>query len=413
MNRTLGEEFFMLIARPPELNIELDQIKGKKPVIVQIVPHLGVGGAEQACVDMASAIQVAGGTAIVISNGGHPTKLQDLKRAGATHINLPVHRKGLFSMWRNIKHLEHILRDKQADLVHVRSRAPAWPTFFAARRLKIPMITTCHAPYNGKGRIKKFYNSIMGSGVRVIAISDFVANYVRTVFKAPEKRIRMIHRCVDLMRFNPDFVTPDRLIRMTERWRAPDGATVILLPGRLTRWKGHRVLIEAIAELKNPDIFVIIQGSDQGRHKYRNELLALIRKLQLDGQIRIVDHDNDVPAMYRAAHIIVSASIDPEGFGRVAIEGMAMGRLVVATNHGGSKETIIDGKTGWLVPPNDAGALARVLTDILALSDQTRAMIGDQAMAHVIQNFSREKFMNETLRVYNEVFSMRTASATN
>ena len=121
----------------------------------------------------------------------------------------------------------------------------------------------------------------MGSGVRVIAISDFVANYVRTVFKAPEERIRMIHRCVDLVRFNPDFVTPDRLIRMTERWRAPDGATVILLPGRLTRWKGHRVLIEAIAELKNPDIFVIIQGSDQGRHKYRNELLALIRKLQM------------------------------------------------------------------------------------------------------------------------------------
>jgi glycosyltransferase involved in cell wall biosynthesis len=261
--------------------------------------------------------------------------------------------------------------------------------------------------------MKRFYNSIMGSGVRVIAISDFVAGYVRTAFKTPDDRIRMIHRCVDLMRFHPDLVTPDRLIRMSDRWRAPDGATIILLPGRLTRWKGHRVLIEAIAELKNPDVFVILQGSDQGRHKYRNELLALIKKLHLEGQIRIVDHDNDVPAMYRAAHIIVSASTDPEGFGRVAIEGMAMGRLVIATNHGGSKETIIDGQTGWLVPPNDPGALARVLTDILALSDVERSVIGDRAIDHVAQHFSREKFMNETLRVYNEILSIRVESATN
>jgi glycosyltransferase involved in cell wall biosynthesis len=158
-----------------------------------------------------------------------------------------------------------------------------------------------------------------------------------------------------------------------------------------------------MAELKNRDVFVVLQGADQGRHKYRNELLALIRKLHLEGQVRIVDHDNDVPAMYRAAHIIVSASTDPEGFGRVAIEGMAMGRLVVATNHGGSKETIIDGETGWLVPPNDPGALARALKDILTLSDDEQRTIENKAIIHVQKYFSREKFMDETLRVYNEV----------
>ncbi len=403
----------MLIARPPELNVTLHPINGKMPVIVQIIPHLGVGGAEQGCVDMAAAIQAAGGKAIVISNGGHPNKLQDLKRAGAVHINLPVHKKGLFAFGRNIKRIERVLRDNHANLVHVRSRAPAWSAFFAARRVGIPFMTTCHAPYNGKGRVKKFYNSIMGAGVRVIAISNFVADYLRDTMTITDDRIRVVHRSVDLMRFHPDLVTPDRLIRMSDRWRAPDGATIILLPGRLTRWKGHRVLIEAIAELKHPDVFVVLQGSDQGRHKYRRELLALIKKLHLEGQIRIVDHDNDVPAMYRAAHIIVSASTDPEGFGRVAIEGMAMGRLVVATNHGGSKETIIDGQTGWLVPPGDAGALARVLTDILALSDEQRSIIGDHATAHVAQYFSREKFMDETLAVYNEILSIRAASATN
>jgi glycosyltransferase involved in cell wall biosynthesis len=226
----------MLIARPPELNVTLKTVNGQKPVIVQIIPHLGVGGAEQACVDMASAIMVAGGTAIVISNGGHPNKLQDLKRADAIQINMPVHKKGLFAMWRNIKRIERVLREQKANLVHVRSRAPAWPAFFAARRVGIPFMTTAHAPYNGRGRTKNFYNSIMGAGVRVIAISNFVADYLRDKMKISTDRIRVIHRSVDIMRFHPDLVTPDRLIRMSDRWRAPDGATIILLPGRLTRW---------------------------------------------------------------------------------------------------------------------------------------------------------------------------------
>ena len=160
-------------------------------------------------------------------------------------------------------------------------------------------------------------------------------------------------------------------------------------------------------------LFAVLQGSDQGRHKYARELLALVRKLGLEGQVRLVDHDPDLPAMYRAAHIIVSASTDPEGFGRVAIEGMAMGRLVVATSHGGARETIIDGVTGWLVPPADPLALARVLTDIMAMSDAERAAVSARAVDHVARHFSREKFMEETLRVYNEVLSMRAASSAN
>jgi glycosyltransferase involved in cell wall biosynthesis len=388
------------------LSQTLARPQGRAPVILQILPALESGGAEQGCIDIAQAIRAAGGKAIVASQGGTKARLQELARTQATHIDLPVASKNLWVIWRNIGRIRRVIRMHGVDVVHVRSRAPAWSAYFACRREHVPMMTTCHAPYNARSRLKRFYNSIMAAGVYVIAVSEYVAGYMRDQFKTPDAKIRVIHRSIDLAKFHPSLVTPDRMMRMSEAWRIPDGATVILLPGRLTRWKGQKVLIEAIGMLGNPDVVAVCIGSDQGRKGYTQELHKLIKSKNLDGQVRLVDHTTDMPAACMAAHVVVSTSIEPEGFGRIAIEGQAMGRLVIASSHGGSKETIIDGKTGWLVPPNDPGALARALHDALALSIDQRAKIGQAAMAHMAQNFSREKMMDATLAVYNEILTM-------
>jgi glycosyltransferase involved in cell wall biosynthesis len=376
-------------------------------VIVQIIPFLGVGGAEQGCLDMALAIKAAGGVPIVVSQGGSPAKLQELVRHNIRHVVLPVQSKNPWTMLRNIGRIEKLLRSVSADLVHVRSRAPAWSAFYAARRAGVPFMTTCHAPYNARNALKRAYNRIMSRGVRVIAISNFVADYLRRKHHIGDDVIRLVHRSVDIFRLHPSKVTPDRLIRMTQLWRAPDGATIILLPGRLTQWKGHAVLIEALSMINHPDVFCVLQGSDQGRSDYTRELHRLIAKHHLGGKVRIVDHDDDTPAMFMAAHIVISASTDPEGFGRTSIEGLAMGRIVIASNHGGSRETIVDGVTGFLVPPGDPAALARMIDQAVEMSLEERAAMGARGMAAVKENFTREVFMERTLAVYNEILAER------
>jgi glycosyltransferase involved in cell wall biosynthesis len=372
---------------------------------MQIIPELGPGGAEQGCVDMAQAITLGGGTAIVVSNGGRKNHLHELARAGAAHINLPVHSKNPWVMWKNISRIKHLIREHHVDIVHVRSRAPAWSARSACKRTDAHFMTTCHAPYKTENRWKRWYNGIMASGERVIAISAFVADYLRKNYHISDDRIRLIHRSVAIEKFHPSMVTPDRMIKVANEWRIPDGATIVLLVGRLTRWKGQHVLIDAIAKTENPDLFAILAGPDQGRSDYTNELNQHIRDCGLESRVRIVQNNNDLPAAYLMSHIVVSASIEPEGFGRVAIEGQAMGRLVIATDHGGSRETVIDGVTGWLVPPGDSDALADTINRIMKLSPEDQAIIGLNAMMNVAHNFSREKMMNETLRVYNELLT--------
>lgn len=385
----------------------LVRIRGKKPVILQVIPELGPGGAEQGCVDMAWAIQAAGGRAIVASHGGIKSRLHELARAGGVHIDLPVHSKNPFTMWANIKRLQRVIHDHNVDIVHARSRAPAWSALEACNRTGVHFMTTCHAPYNTENALKRKYNSAIAQGERVIAISEYVADYLHREFRLGPDRIRIIHRGVALDRFHPTSVTPDRVIKITNEWRVPDGATVVLLPGRLTRWKGQHVLIDAIRQIDNPDVFAVLLGSDQGRKDYTTELHNKIRDYGLEGRVRIVDHSDDMPAAYMASHIVVSASIEPEGFGRIAIEGQAMGRVVIATNHGGSRETVVDNATGWLVKPDDAGDLARTLSNALALDLNERATLGTNGMMHVAQYFTREHMMNETLKVYNELLSER------
>ncbi|MBU0799967.1 MAG: glycosyltransferase family 4 protein [Alphaproteobacteria bacterium] len=379
------------------------------PVIMQIIPALGAGGAEQGCIDIAAELTRAGAQAIVVSNGG--SRIHELARAGALHINMPVHSKNPLVMFRNIYRLRKLIRKHKVDIVHARSRAPAWSALQAVRGTTARFMTTCHAPYNISGKAKNFYNSSIARGDRVIAISGHVANYLLENYKIDPRNIRLIHRGVALEKFHPTAVTPERMIRLAREWRIPDGTNVVLLPGRLTRWKGHHVLIDAMAKLGRPDVFAIMIGDDQGRTEYRAELEQAIRDKHLEGKMRIIEHCNDMPAAYMLANVVVSASTDPEGFGRVPIEGQAMGRPVIATDHGGAQETIVRGETGWLIPPGDADALCRAIKEALTLEPMQRSILATRAMAHIAQHFTREKMADETLNVYAELLEEKITPA--
>lgn len=373
----------------------------KPPVILQIIPSLGPGGAEQGCIDVASAICKAGGTALVVSHQG--ARIHELTRVGAKHIDMPMHSKNIFTMIFNIRRIRALIRDYKIDIVHVRSRAPAWSAFMAVRGTQAQFITTCHAPYKFKNRFKKIYNSIMTKGARVIAISDFVAHYLKANYMIDEKLIRTIQRGIPIEKFHPANVTPERMIKLSNTWRIPEGMHVIMLPGRLTRWKGHHIFIDALSQLDRTDVFGLIIGSDQGRTDYTKELHNLITKKNLDGRVRIVEHCADMPAAYMLAEIIVSASIEPEGFGRIPVEAQAMGRSIIATAHGGARETITDGETGWLVPPYNPKALADKIQDVLNMSQEIKEHIALRAIENASVRFSKDRMTADTLRVYNEL----------
>lgn len=368
---------------------------------MQIIPALGAGGAEQGCIDIAAELVRSGAEAIVVSNGGN--RVHELARAGAVHIDMPVHSKNPIVMAQNIGRLRKLIKKYNVDIVHVRSRAPAWSAMRACRGTNARYMTTCHAPYNISGKAKKFYNSAIAKGERVIAISHYVADYLREYYDVDPRNIRVIHRGIALEKFHPTSVTPERMIKISKEWRIPDGAQIVMMPGRITRWKGHHVLIDAMAQLGKPDIFCVLIGSDQGRTAYRQELEETIQEKNLNGQVRIIDHCNDMPAAYMLSAVVVSASTDPEGFGRVPVEAQAMGRPIVATDHGGARETIVRGETGWLVPPHDSKALANALKQALALTPNQRAVLATRAMDHIARHFTREKMADETLNVYAEL----------
>lgn len=372
-----------------------------QPVIMQVIPELGPGGAEQGCIDIASELVASGAQAIVVSNGG--ARVHELDRIGAVHINLPVHSKNPLVMWRNINTLVKIIERYNVNIVHVRSRAPAWSAHYACRKTNAHFMTTCHAPYNINGEAKKFYNSSIAQGERVIAISHYVADYLRKFYKLNDRTIRLIHRGIPIEKFHPTAVTPERLITLAQNWRIPDGANVVMLPGRLTRWKGHSVLIDAMERIQRKDLFCVIIGSDQGRKEYRKELEESIEAKGLGGQVRLVDHCNDMPAAYMLATVVVCPSTDPEGFGRVPVEAQAMGRPIVAADHGGAQETILRGQTGWLVEPGNAAELASAIEEALALTPTQRSMLATHAMAHIAEHYTKAHMADKTLNVYAEL----------
>jgi len=372
--------------------------------VLQILPNLGSsGGVERGTVEVAEAIVETGGRAIVISAGG--PKVHELKRIKAEHIELPVNSKNPFVMFANIERIADVIRREGVDVVHARSRAPAWSAYFAARRTGKPFVTTFHGTYGLGWFLKRKYNSVMTLGDRVIAPSGFIAGHIRRIYGVPNKKIRTIHSGVDVTLFDPKNVSAERIINLANAWRLTDGHPVIMLPGRLTRWKGQAIFIEAVAKLNRRDIRCLLVGGDQGRGEYRKELEGLVNKHNLGEVVRIVDHCDDMPAAYMLSDIVISASTEPEAFGRVIVEGQALGRLVIGSKHGGAQETIKEGETGWLVPPRDPDALAVAIEAALALSGKKREAFADKCITSARENFSKESMCTKTLDVYNEVLS--------
>lgn len=372
------------------------------PAVLQVLPRLETGGVERGTVEIAEALRAAGARPVVISAGGQMER--ELDRMDAIHVRLPVHSKNPLTMWRNVEAIADVIRRYDVKLVHARSRAPAWSARAAARRCGVPFVTTFHGAYNrGPFGIKGGYNAVMASGDRVIAISQFIARHVQELYRVPQSRIRVIPRGVDFDRFDPARVSPERMIALATQWRLREDLPVIMLPGRLTRWKGQLTVIEALARLGRKDLICLLVGSDQGRTRYRERLEAAVTAKGLESVVHVVNGCNDMAAAYLLTDYVISASTDPEAFGRVIVEAQAMGRPVIATRHGGALETVTPGETGWLVAPSDPDELAQAIAHALDTPAEERARMAEICRRHARQNYGRELMCARTLAVYAEL----------
>jgi glycosyltransferase involved in cell wall biosynthesis len=384
------------------------------PVVLQVLPSLdiGGGGVERSAIDVAEALVLAGKKTVVVSEGGR--QVVELERRGAKHITLPLASKNPFVMRRNIQRLSDVIDAEGVELVHARSRAPAWSARAAARRAGLPFVTTFHGTYNFgtglMGDLKKRYNAVMTDGDAVIANSNFIANHISENYGVSGPGVHVVPRGIDTARFDAEGVNANRMIEVATRWRVPDDNTVVLLPGRLTRWKGQLLFIEALARLKsrrgtdNFSITGLLVGSDQGREAYRKELEDRIEEKGLAGHVQIVGHCDDMPAAYMLSDVVVSASTDPEAFGRVIAEAQAMGRPVVVADHGGAAEQVIDGVTGWRFAPGNPQEFADALETALTLDAEARAELAVRAADHARTHYAKTGMCAATLRIYAGVF---------
>ena len=368
--------------------------------ILQVLPSLNSGGVERGAVEMAEAITLAGGRALVASAGGRMVRL--VEHAGGEHVWLDLMTRDPLSIWANAGRVASLVRARGVALVHARSRAPAWSAWLATRRTGTPLVTTWHGVHGEEFPGKRHYNAVLARGARVIAISDYVAAQVAGRHGVGPDRLRVIPRGVDVAAFDPGAVSGERLHRLAAAWRLPDGMRVVMLPARLARWKGHAVMLDALARLGREDVCAVLVGAGEGG-RYGAELAVRAARLGLDGRLRLVGHCDDMPAALLLADAVVSASLRPEPFGRVVIEAQAMGRPVIAAEGGGAAETIEPGATGWRVPPGDAAALAATLSVVLALRPEERTALGRQARAAVLAGFTAARMQAATLAVYNEL----------
>lgn len=384
-----------------------------RPVIVQILPALNRGGVERGTVEIARAIIDRGYKAVVVSNGG--LFETQLVRLGVTVHRLPVHSKNPFR-WPLIRsRLATILQSEGADIVHVRSRAPAWIALPVATRLSMATVATIHSKFVPQNAIKHIYNRKMLKADSVIAISDFIKSIIVKHYRQhrPADSVTVIHRGVDTAIFDPSSVTQHRIIREAERLNLPEEGLVIMLPARPTSWKGHEVLIKAVAALNRPDVTLLLLGAGDGAPRFVAGLEQLARKTGLDGRLRIAAGSDDMPSALMLADVIAMPSTVPEPFGRVAVEAGAMGRPVVAFNHGGAVESVLNGQTGWLAEPGDISDLSRALGTALDLSQEKRAELAKKSRAHIIKSFSKEKMCQKTLEIYDELLQNRARTSDN
>ena len=376
--------------------------------LLQVVPELETGGAEQTTLDVARAVIDAGGRALVATRGGRMAAR--LEADGARLTQMPVQSKNPLVMLGNAARLVDLIRRERVSLIHARSRAPAFSALWAAQATKTPFVATYHGVYKARSSLKRWYNAVMTRGDLVIANSDYTRDHVLAEHHVDPSKIVTIPRGVDLDRFNPSFVTPDRLEKLRRDWgiAEKDRRAKFLLAGRLTRIKGHLTIIEAAARMKaegRSDFLVIFAGDDQGRTEYGEELAKAIADAGLAEQVKIVGHCSDMPAAYLVADVAILPTIVPESFGRAAVEPQAMGRPVIASSHGGTVETVADGTSGWLVPPGDAPAWAAAMIRAIDAGSGRRAEMGLSGMNRTRQLYRVDAMCAATLAAYEQVLA--------
>lgn len=373
------------------------------PVILQVLPRLESGGVERGTIEITEAIRDAGMKPIVVSAGG--PLIPHITHAGGEHIVMPVDSKNPFVIRKNAWLLSRLIRSRGVDLIHARSRAPAWSAYFAAKKTGIPFVTTWHGIYGTDGLLKKNYNEVMLKGDLSIAVSKHVEEYILREYKeADTSKIRLIHRGVDLKAFSPNSVIPARIAQLTKSWRLPEeNVPIILCPGRISRIKGQDVLIEALAEIKDLKFLCILAGSDTDHEDFSESLKKQAVTLGLEGRVRLVGATPYMTEAYMLSSVVVIPSTKPESFGRVAIEAQAMGRVVIASDHGGLRETVIPNETGYLVWPNNPKALGDALRFALSRDEKTTRAMSEFAMQHVREHFSSDIMKQKTIAVYREL----------
>jgi glycosyltransferase involved in cell wall biosynthesis len=378
--------------------------------VLQIIPKLGYGGAETGCYDLAHYLAENNCLSYLVTSGGELLKYVDKKKVKV--IRLPVHSKNPIMILLNSIFLTFIILFFNISIVHARSRAPAWSCFLATKITKRKFVTTFHGTYNFKNPIKKFYNSVMVKSDLIIAGSNYIFNHINenyTKYLNLKKKFLVIFRGINIDYFDPSTTIESEEDKLLKEWKLNTGRKIILLPGRLTSWKGQEVFIEALnkvnIELGHESFYAIILGSDQGRDIYKKKLLRLTEQYRLINQVRFIDHCKNMPLAYKISDCIVSASLEPEAFGRVAVEAQSMEKPILASNIGGSNETIINDKTGFLFESGDSSSLSKKIIEILSLDESTLKSIGIEGRKNVIKKFNVEKMCFSTYSEYKKLLN--------
>ncbi len=381
--------------------------QARPPVVLQVLPALRAGGVERGTIEIVHAIADAGGTALVASAGGRMVPM--VERAGGRHFTIRLLTKDPIGIWRNAGRLERLIRAEAVDLVHARSRAPAWSALLAARRTGVAFVTTWHGVYGENLPFKRHYNSVMARGDRVIAISGFVAERVARDYAVQPDRLRTIARGADTAVFDRDAVHGERVHALARDWNLPEAAAVIMLAGRITAWKGQGLLLEALARLPpdTPEWVCVLVGPEQHGGGHAARLLAQAGHLGLRHRLRFAGQCDDMPAALALATVVVAPSLRPEPFGRIVVEAQAMGRPVVVAAHGAPMETVQHGVSGYLFPPGDSAALADTLSYVLSLDADDRDNLAYWARAGVVERYSAGRMQRATLAVYDELLVRR------
>jgi len=378
--------------------------------VLQVIPKLGYGGAETGCYDIAHYLPENDCKSFIVTSGGELTKYIDKEKVKL--IRLPVHSKNPLLIFLNSIILIGIILFYNISIVHARSRAPAWSCLFATKLTRRKFVTTFHGTYNFSGKLKKFYNSVMVRSDLIIAGSNFIFSHIKNnyyEFLKSKKKFLVIFRGINVDYFDPSTKLDNDEKKLLEKWEINKEKKIILVPGRLTSWKGQELLIEAInlvkIELGYEAFHAVILGSDQGRNLYKKKLIRLTEQYRLNNQIKFINHCNDMALAYKISNIVISPSIEPEAFGRVAVEAQSMEKLIIASNIGGSNETIINEKTGFLFESGNAKSLSEKIIRAITMDETSINLIGKEGRKNIIKKFNVEKMCFSTYSEYKRLLN--------